>query len=200
MSMTQQLNLSWLPEEVVAAADKISGWFSVAEMRAYAALIRHFVGPSGTAVEVGSWLGRSSYVAAWACQEVSARLVCVDTWAGSPSEDEANYTLGQDEAYSAFLENLKEFPATMVAHKGLSSDVAKALDSYGPLSLVFLDGDHTTKGVLNDIDSYRPKIVRGGAMCGHDYGRAGVASAVNARFGSRHTTVPDTTIWYAVNA
>jgi hypothetical protein len=39
------------------------------------------------------------------------------------------------------------------------------------LAFVFIDGDHTSPAVDNDIKAWTPKIQRGGVVAFHDYGR-----------------------------
>ena len=39
----------------------------------------------------------------------------------------------------------------------------------GPVHLLFIDGDHSYKGVMADIDGWTPKIVPGGVVAFHDY-------------------------------
>ena len=36
--------------------------------------------------------------------------------------------------------------------------------------LVFIDGDHTARGVLRDLEAWVPKVRSGGVISGHDYG------------------------------
>jgi hypothetical protein len=38
------------------------------------------------------------------------------------------------------------------------------------LDVVFLDGDHSPEGVLNDLNIFYDKVKDGGLLCGHDYG------------------------------
>lgn len=39
------------------------------------------------------------------------------------------------------------------------------------LAFVFIDGDHTSPAIDNDIVAWTPKIMRGGIIAFHDYGR-----------------------------
>lgn len=62
-----------------------------------------------------------------------------------------------------------------------SSLAARAL----PLKphFVYIDGDHSTEAVERDIDTWLPKLARGGILAGHDFGNFGVESAVRKKFG-----------------
>lgn len=49
------------------------------------------------------------------------------------------------------------------------------------VDLVFLDGDHSFAGVMEDWHEWLPKVKPGGWLAGHDYGdkRFGVKKAVD---------------------
>lgn len=51
----------------------------------------------------------------------------------------------------------------------------------GSMDFVFLDADHSRKGVRKDLVAWYPKIRSGGIFCGHDYGgkHPGVACSVD---------------------
>lgn len=53
--------------------------------------------------------------------------------------------------------------------------------------IVYIDGEHTYEGVLNDIKCWLPKVKEGGYICGDDYiaGWPGVVQAVNEMFGNK---------------
>jgi hypothetical protein len=51
--------------------------------------------------------------------------------------------------------------------KKFSDDVD--LDDIGSISLIFIDGDHTTHGCLLDALKYSQKVISGGIMLFHDY-------------------------------
>jgi predicted O-methyltransferase YrrM len=53
------------------------------------------------------------------------------------------------------------------------------------LDFIFIDGDHTTDAVLQDIRDYYPKLKDTGIMLGHDYSWDTVRLAVVAIFGAK---------------
>lgn len=55
----------------------------------------------------------------------------------------------------------------IVYMKKFSDDIS--LENIGKISLVFIDGDHTTHGCLLDALKYSQKIIVGGTMLFHDY-------------------------------
>jgi len=56
---------------------------------------------------------------------------------------------------------------------------AEALPSIPQLDFVFIDGDHSHEGVLNDLRMYHDKVRSGGIVAGHDWNLDTVQSAVN---------------------
>ena len=62
--------------------------------------------------------------------------------------------------------------------KGNSKDVAVGWDK--PIDLLFIDGDHSYEGAMEDIENWIPKVKNGGMVIFHDYGSwNGVTKAVN---------------------
>lgn len=50
----------------------------------------------------------------------------------------------------------------------LSADAAKEFKN-GQLDVVYIDGNHAYKNVMEDMDAYWPKVKIGGIMGGHDF-------------------------------
>jgi hypothetical protein len=49
----------------------------------------------------------------------------------------------------------------------------------GSIDFIYIDGDHSVKGVKSDIGSYLPKVRDGGILCGDDYDLPTVREAVD---------------------
>lgn len=60
----------------------------------------------------------------------------------------------------------------------MDSSFAAARIKDKSLDFVYVDGDHTFEGCLNDMELYWPKIKDGGCMAGHDYNMEEVKHAV----------------------
>lgn len=52
----------------------------------------------------------------------------------------------------------------------------------GQVDFVFVDGDHSEKGVSNDIAAWKGKIRPGGRLIGHDWNMASVRAGVHRHF------------------
>jgi predicted O-methyltransferase YrrM len=118
------------------------------------------------AVEIGSYIGESANILSLFFQEV----VCID-----PEND--------------FL--VREIFTKNTAGRNVEiitkiSDEAHAELYHEGYGLVYIDGVHTYEAVRKDIANYWPKVIPGGYIGGHDYGKgpenAGVMRAVNEVF------------------
>lgn len=110
----------------------------------------------------------------------------VDFWGEIPGyEDIAN--VGQLE-HQRLLEQArkveKQFHPRAKIIQGLSVEVAQQIPPHS-LDFVYLDADHSYKGVIEDLKAWIDKVRPGGAIGGHDYidghipaGLFGVKSAV----------------------
>ena len=110
-------------------------------------------------------------------------VACVDTFLASDAQTDkqALERLGENvpTTLPRFLANMLKAPepVKVVPMVGQSADVARG---FGPesLDLVFLDGDHNFEAVVVDLVAWSGALKRGGLLCGHDFGQAGVADAV----------------------
>ena len=64
----------------------------------------------------------------------------------------------------------------------LDSVSASKMFKDNSVDFVYIDGNHSYKFVLKDIESWLPKIKEGGVLCGHDY-KKDVLEAVTDLFG-----------------
>ncbi len=78
----------------------------------------------------------------------------------------------------------------------IPSTVAAGIVDDNTLDFVFIDADHTTESVRSDIANWRPKLKRGGTMCGHDEGWESVRAALKHEL-KNGWDVMDGGIWVA---
>lgn len=170
--------------EAVNRAKEIEGWFTELDMDTYAEWIETYVPYGGSMIEVGSWKGRSSYIAAFMTQRKNARLFCLDSWKGVL--DVNGFPTGQDvfkehETADILLQarkNLKEF-SNVTFCQGNHRELHRRF-SPESVDLVFIDGDHSYDGFTADYVEYRPLVKHTGALCGHDEDE--IAQALTAQF------------------
>lgn len=142
--------------------------------------------PGDIFVEVGSWYGKSTaYMASrLAMRQPLVQFFAVDQWL------EGRTNNGQQEyrgMFHEFLQNmlrgkLIEFIAPL---RTFSHHAAQFFDAES-VSFCFIDADHTYEAVKLDLQSWYPRIKKGGLIGGHDYHNvySGVTQAVEEFFGS----------------
>lgn len=148
-------------------------------------------GLHGTAVEVGVKQGKFS--AQILKQWPGKKLYMVDAW---------RWFAGYDDVANVSTREHLNFmgEASHRAHiygeraciiRDLSSEAAKLFQD-GSLDWVYLDANHSHKGVLEDLAAWYPKVKNGGMICGDDFlqGRYfhtdfGVVAAVNEFFADK---------------
>lgn len=118
--------------------------------------------------DVGCWTGMSSLVLAMAAEKFNGNVHSVDWFQGS---DKTNLSFAGKyfNIKNIFLDNIKEFDfgKRIKLIEGKTTDVATQF-SDGYFDLVFLDADHRYHQVVNDINTWLPKVKNGGIICGHD--------------------------------
>jgi len=117
----------------------------------------------GNMVEIGCWYGRTTSIIRLANDKVN--LYCVDPFTGSEEhQKELNgYKFRKD-----FEENLKNRGFSVNIIEDFSENAAKEFsDEY--FDVVWIDAAHDYENVIKDIDSWYPKLKKGGFILGHDY-------------------------------
>lgn len=125
-------------------------------------------------VEVGSWKGRS---ASFLGVEIfnskkNIKVFCVDTWLGSDEHKNADI-LKDDGLYNEFINNTKSL-SSIITPLRMTSELASKEFADESLDFCFLDASHEYNDVLNDLNSWYPKVKPGGIFAGHDYHEHGM--------------------------
>jgi predicted O-methyltransferase YrrM len=136
------------------------------------------LGPRVKGIEIGVNQGVNSYMLLDACPNIT-KLVGVDPYVSYQDWQSVVSQESMDEAYAAFRENYELMRDRFELFKMKSQDAALELKD-GDFDFVFIDGDHSIKGVLSDLDNYAPKVRKGGIVAGHDIGIYSVNMAVQA--------------------
>lgn len=159
----------------------------------------------GSGVEVGCAFGQfaSRVLSQWTGQ----RYFMVDPWENLPKEEypEDHEHVDYEDWFkccSKLAEDDKR--VTLLRKRSL-----EAVSEFKTASLdwVYLDGNHDYRFVMEDLDAWFPKIIRGGLICGHDFYNTkegghwcAVADAV-LRWMKEHNTVftvTPCTSWWAI--
>ncbi|GAB2759181.1 class I SAM-dependent methyltransferase [Salinifilum aidingensis] len=165
-----------MPAELLARAESTPGFMPVDEgLALHRAAIGHL--GAGTAVEIGTYCGKSTLYLAAAARHTGGVVVTVDHHRGSeehqPGWEYHDPDLVDPEV--GRLDTLGAFRRT-VATAGLEEHVLAVVgDSAGmaarwntPLGLLFLDGGHTEQAARTDFDGWAHWVVPGGALVIHD--------------------------------
>lgn len=160
--------------------EDIPNWFDYPDL--YKQLAEQI--PEGaTFVEVGAWIGHSVSHFASEVKKLGkkVRIVAIDTFKGSATED-----LQKNIAEQAGGSFRNLFDATL-AQAGvlrmvdvIEGDSVSAAKQFEDASVwgVFIDADHTTEGILRDVAAWKPKVIKGGVLAGHDIDSPAVRAAV----------------------
>ncbi len=115
--------------------------------------------PDGTGVEIGVYAG-SSLIAWGLARADRGEAIGVDNW---------SYTDNTPNLREKCVHNLEI--AGVTARLVDADSAVAAMLIPGPLAFVFIDGNHTGPFVKQDIELWAPKLMRGGVIAFHDYGR-----------------------------
>lgn len=174
--------------------NSIQGWFTFPNF--YRELARqgrdnfHYV-------EVGTWKGKS---AAYLAVEIfnskkQIKFDCVDTWEGSEEHTDSSspffepLLLEKDGLYNHFLQNIAPVRNIINNIHRLPSLSASCLYSDNTLDCVFIDAAHDYQSVCNDINSWLPKLRRGGILAGHDISYQPIREALKDTLISDYTDI-----------
>lgn len=150
------------PLEIDELLKNVDGWLGRAEGR----LLYRLAGeadPAGTIVEIGSWHGRSTiWLAAGAVTGRGAPVVAVDPHTGTHLRSDGASTepvLRENLARAGLANQVEIVVAT--------SEVAAA-DWSRPISLLWIDGDHSYESALRDFQLWEPHLLPDAVVALHD--------------------------------
>jgi hypothetical protein len=165
----------------------IPGWMSAAEL----AWLHYQAMQHDSAVEVGCWKGRSTYALLTGCR---GPVFAVDHFRGSPSELGTNHREAlTTDIHAAFVANVGWFPNLRVLRTSSAGAAQVFTDERMTAGMVFIDGEHVEKAVLEDIGMWKPLCEH--VLCGHDRDIASVETAL-AGSGIKWHAGPGS-LWYA---
>lgn len=128
------------------------------------------VSKNGVIVEVGSFLGRSSFCLGASC-DPSVTVYCIDPF-GSNVDILHDYShvqgpaIGVYDTNKIFLENTKDLKTI----KQLVGYSPETINYPGDkIDIFFLDASHANPSDINYINYFTQFIKPGGILCGHDY-------------------------------
>jgi hypothetical protein len=164
-------------KELIAKAMEIPGMVSEWDLDLIYDQSQEYVTKGGFAIEIGGWKGRSTYVIASVCKEKGAQLYELDTFSGvEDSTSRKNQPDNLNGYYEAFINpnfmeimknNLVGLP--VIYKKGDSKETIKEIPNRS-IDYCFIDGNHDSPFVDEDIENCLRKVKIGGLVTGHDHG------------------------------
>ncbi|MEJ2157932.1 MAG: class I SAM-dependent methyltransferase [Desulfobacteraceae bacterium] len=144
----------------------IQGWLFPPEAFILYSLSLENIDAAGKVLEIGSFMGKSSYWLAKGAKERNGeKIICIDTFEGSIEHQDA---LKGRSTYVVFEENLRRagvFDWVMPVRKS-SSDAFASFNE--KISLLFIDGSHEYDDVKADLLNWEQRLIKGGIVILHD--------------------------------
>lgn len=148
---------------------KINGWLSSREATGLYKVAQELP-KNAVVVEIGSWQGKSTFCILSGLK--SGKVYAIDPFNASGGEDwnEGEYqqkATGID-LLETFKSNVGKFirAGKVEIRQGFSNQFS---DEFGQIDFLFIDGDHSINGCLEDYNLYSSKVVKGGFIAFHDY-------------------------------
>jgi predicted O-methyltransferase YrrM len=145
-------------------------------------------------VELGSYLGRSTRALA---DNTKGRVMAIDDWMG-PRERLINYS-DRLLIFDRFKQNLEDLLQNkkVTAYKQ-NFELLPQIKFNKPPDMIFIDGDHSYKAVIRDIEWAISVMKDGGLLCGHDMDMPKVRNAVYDKFRFKDVHIPKNAklIWF----
>jgi predicted O-methyltransferase YrrM len=136
--------------------------------------------PTGfVACEIGSYVGAStSFLVAAACLR-QGHVHAVDTW-----KNDAMHVEPVEDTWNRFLDNTDRFRNWITPHRGMAREVKDRVPNF---DFLFIDGDHSYEGTLENLRDFIPKLNEGGVVTMHDVHQETVQNAISSYFSERQT-------------
>jgi len=124
---------------------------------------------AGVIVELGSWTGGGVLLMApFLAHDQSYHAVDTFNAEHMPDRYVQDYLKGRRHL-DVFNDNIAPLRNKVVIHQGFTSDVAATWPKDLKIDLLFIDADHSYKGVSSDWKNWSPFMRKGGVIAFHDY-------------------------------
>jgi methyltransferase family protein len=153
-------------EAIQAGGNFSNAWFSADTARVWLAAFGPFRDQVKSALEIGSWEGRSARFIAWLFPQ--ARLTCIDTFAGGDEHKILDRFAGTVSTIeSRFRENTAHIADRLTVLKGPSAQMLASLE--GSFDFAYIDGSHAYGDVMLDTLLTWERLNKDGFMVWDDY-------------------------------
>lgn len=164
-------------------------------------VLSNSLSPSSKMIEIGSYMGEATLM--FASTGLFSQIYVIDPFT---SDEKFNTYLKE----TKMLQDYNEMQLSVYVEKEFENntryfDNIRLLKEFSynthnsfvdrTIDFIYIDGEHTYDAVKTDIETYRPKLKKGGIIGGHDYDFKhwpGVCNAVNDVFGEPDYIFDDT--------
>lgn len=177
----------------------VAGWFADTDKQVYDLAVDRFA-DGDIFVEVGSFKGRSASVMAVNIinSKKDIKFYCVDTWQGSiehqKGQDFEDIDVVDGTLLDVFKYNIRSVKNYINIIQKESVEAVKEFQDQS-LSFVFIDASHDYENVKQDINSWYPKIKKGGILAGHDWFDEDIKRAIYEFCNKYNLNVIEGTSW-----
>ena len=127
--------------------------------------------------ELGVKMGTTLFFLLDHCPDL--KMVGVDLWEPQPERGEYGYTAWDHKLHEDLVRVKARGYGKRITLLKMKTVGAAGFVFNECLDFVFIDADHSTDAVIADIEAWKPKIKKGGVLCGHDAGWNSVQKALN---------------------
>lgn len=153
---------------------EIRGWFAPTDVTLYKKAVREAPKEGAHFVEIGAYQGRSTFAMCQHLRKAKKNITfdTIDHFKGSDNHQRGQGSqkkeviLGQ--LYDIFIDNIEPMK-DLVNIKRMSSEEACPLYKDNSLDFVYIDAQHDTESVYEDLTRWYEKVKDGGILGGHDY-------------------------------
>jgi len=126
-------------------------------------------GGSGEIVEIGSWMGKSTYcLASGSRRKQRERVTAVDHFQGSPENQEEPVIREEGTTFRRFRQNIEAMGVADRVDPIVAPSEQAVRGWNRPIRLLFIDGDHSYEASKRDFECWSPFVHQDGLIAFHD--------------------------------
>lgn len=149
-------------------------------------MVCKYVDPMDVVVELGSFAGVSSELFALHC----SKLYCVDKWEPYWEITQREFMNIAEHRFDSMVKNY----TNVVKLKMDTIDAVKQFED-NSIDLIYIDSDHSSDRVKQELEAWLPKIKDNGFISGHDINMPTVFNVVTQYFNPTMVEVFNDTSW-----
>jgi len=142
--------------------DKMQGHFGLNEGKLVFKIAKS-LGDNSVIVEIGAFKGKSSCFIAEGIRSKNCEFYTIDTWYNDGMEE------SRMDVFPDFLKNVAPYKDKIRPLRGSSCKIREDWPEQKKIDFLWIDGDHSYKGVKRDIQDWVPLVKKNGIICFHDY-------------------------------